>query len=109
MEWTTLPGWLTEILKQFPALVVVWISVTRVASYLEHRHERVVEDMRSQHTKSMDQLQQQHKLHTDDLSRAHDQHLKSKDEEIQRLVKMAEDVRKDRDRFLKRITPEDRE
>ena len=106
MDLPTVPTIILEILKQFPALILCWLAVTRVARYLGDSHNEVVANTKIQHDHLVETLQAQHRQHLADVCRGNDEHLRSKDAEIQRLIKALADVQRDRDRLLKRIAPE---
>ena len=85
-----MPGWLIDILRQFPVVVVAAIGISW---YIRHsskdrelsRITKLFEDWRQ------DQREQQ------------ERELKSRQEEIERLLEAIERLRKERDKLLRQL------
>jgi hypothetical protein len=119
LDLSSVPSWLTEILKQFPALVLCGLTAEWVArklgkryreelDHLRSQHAATIEDVRAQHGQMFNTIRAQHDKHVADLNNVHADHLKSKDAEIMRLVQSHEQVQKDRDRLLNRLHREEK-
>ncbi|MBX9578796.1 MAG: hypothetical protein K2X87_00670 [Gemmataceae bacterium] len=130
MEWPALQPVLTDIAKQFPALVLCYFAVRQVSRYLGDRQRQETEDLKTQRDRTIALLQAEHKValeeirkdhelalrtiteqnekHLASVGKAHEAHLSSKDEEVRRLTESLANMEKERDRLLKRIVPESR-
>jgi hypothetical protein len=105
MDWLSAPGWLTEILKQFPIVALCGVVLWRAAKYLDAKHRAEIHALQSQHAAQLQAITALTANHIKDLKAQHRAHVKSKQAEIARLVRSLDDEREERNK-LRQLRPD---
>ena len=108
-EPSSMPTWLTDVLRQFPVVIVVGLVGWYAFRHIRDQHRDVIERLEKRSAElvaSKDtEIKRLVKTHADELKRIRE----SKDAEIKRLAEQVADLQKERDRLLAQILSQEGE
>jgi hypothetical protein len=104
----SLPAWLTELLKQFPVVVLCGFVLWRAAKYLDSKHRAELDAVHSRHGTELRTVRELTARHIEDLKAQHTAQIESMTREINRLVTGLGDATRERDRLLRRLVPDNK-